>query len=128
MTQLRQIYKCDICGNVVEVLHPGAGELVCCGQPMRLLEPKTRDEGQEKHIPVVEKTEKGIKVKVGSIPHPMEESHFIQWIQATADGKTYFSFLKPGEPAEAEFPISANQVTILEYCNLHGLWQEQDKA
>lgn len=95
MTQLKQIYKCNICGNVVEVLHTGAGQLVCCGQPMELLKEKTKDIGQEKHVPVIEKTEADVKVKVGSTPHPMEKEHYIEWIEIIANGRVYRKFLKP---------------------------------
>lgn len=123
MTRLRQIYKCNVCGNITEVLHTGVGELVCCGQPMELLTVKTRDEGNEKHVPVVEKTANGYKVKVGSVPHPMEESHYIEWIELLADGKTYRRFLTPGNPAEADFCVQAESVQAREYCNVHGLWQ-----
>ena len=125
MTELNQVYRCNICGNIVDVLHTGVGELVCCNQPMELLGEKTQDEGQEKHVPVVEKTEKGIKVKVGSVPHPMEEKHFIEWIQVIADGKSCRKFLKPGGPPEAEFVIKAEKLIVREYCNLHGLWKTQ---
>lgn len=133
MTQLKQIYKCQICGNIVEVEHAGAGELVCCGQPMVLQEANTVDAAQEKsavaeamadkHVPVIEKTATGYKVKVGSAPHPMEESHFIEWIELIADGKSYRQFLNPGDAPEAEFCVTANKVQAREYCNLHGLWQ-----
>lgn len=123
MTVVQQVYKCNVCGNIVEVLHAGAGELVCCGQPMQLLEEKTQDEGLEKHVPVIEKTETGVKVKVGSVPHPMEESHYIEWIELIADGRVYRKFLNPGDQPEAEFEIKAEQITAREYCNLHGLWK-----
>lgn len=123
MTQLNQIYKCNVCGNIVEVLHTGVGELVCCNQAMQLLEEKDQDEGLEKHIPVIEKTESGVKVKVGSIAHPMEESHFIEWIQVLANEKSYRKFLKPGEPPEAEFKVQVENIEAHEYCNLHGLWK-----
>jgi superoxide reductase len=123
MTEQKQIYKCNICGNVVEVVYAGAGQLVCCGKPMELLKEKNQDEGQEKHVPVIEKTETGIKVKVGSIPHPMEEKHYIVWIELIADNKSYKKFLKPGDKAEAEFEIKADNVTAREYCNVHGLWK-----
>lgn len=122
MTQVNQIYKCNVCGNIVEVLHAGNGELVCCGQPMELLSAKTKDEGKEKHVPVVEKTADGVKVKVGSIAHPMEEGHFIEWIEINADGKIYRQFLKPDSAPEAEFKIKAETIKAREYCNLHGLW------
>jgi len=123
MTQLNQIYKCNICGNIVEVLHEGEGQLVCCGQPMELLMEKTEDVGQEKHVPVIEKTETGIKIKIGSIPHPMEEDHYIEWIEIIADGKTYREFLKPGDKPEVEFDIRTEKIEAREYCNLHGLWK-----
>lgn len=118
-----QVYKCNICGNIVEVLHGGAGELVCCGEPMELLVEKTADTGKEKHVPVIEKIDGGYKVKVGSVPHPMEEKHYIEWIELLADGRAYRQFLKPGAPAEAIFNIKASSVTAREYCNVHGLWK-----
>ena len=123
MTEERQIYKCGICDNIVEVLHAGKGELVCCGKPMQLLEAKTADEGKEKHVPVIEKTGTGIKVKVGTVPHPMEEAHFIEWIEVTVGGKSYRQFLKPGQAPEAEFPVKAESVQARAYCNVHGLWK-----
>jgi len=123
MTEQKQIYKCNICGNIVEVLHPGVGQLVCCGQPMELLQEKSRDAGQEKHVPVVEKSESGVKVKVGSIPHPMEETHYIEWIEIIADGKVYRKFLKPGDKPEAEFETGAEKIKARAYCNIHGLWR-----
>ena len=124
MTELRQIYKCNICGNIVEVLHAGVGELVCCGQPMELLTEKTTDVGLEKHVPVIEKTTKGIKVKVGSIPHPMEQKHHIEWIEIIADGRVYRKFLKPGDMPEADFETT-DKIEAREYCNIHGLWKSK---
>jgi len=123
MTQIKQIYRCNICGNIVEVLHSGVGQLVCCGQPMELLTEKTEDVGREKHIPVVEKTKNGIKIKVGSIPHPMEENHYIQWIELIVDDFSLRKFLKPGDKPEAEFEVKAETLEAREYCNLHGLWK-----
>ena len=123
MTEEKQVYKCNICGNIVEVLHAGVGQLVCCGQPMELLVERTEDVGKEKHVPVIEKTETGIRVKVGSIPHPMEENHYIEWIEVIADGVIYRRFLKPGDKPEAEFEIVAENITVREYCNVHGLWK-----
>ncbi len=122
MTKRLQVYKCEVCGNIVEVLHEGVGELVCCNQPMKLLEAKSKDEGQEKHVPVVEKTDAGFKVTVGSVEHPMEEKHHIEWIEAIADGKAYRAFLKPGDTPEAEFCIDSDSITAREHCNIHGLW------
>ena len=118
-----QVYKCNICGNIVEVLHGGDGELVCCGEPMELLDEKTADTGKEKHVPVIEKIDGGYKVKVGSMPHPMEEKHYIEWIELLADGKAYRQFLQPGKPAEAVFKIDAPTVSAREHCNIHGLWK-----
>ena len=123
MTQLNQIYKCEVCGNIVEVLHTGVGELVCCGEPMKLLEENTVDAAQEKHVPVIEKSGNKVTVKVGSVAHPMEEKHYIEFVELMADGKVYRKFLKPGEKPEATFEITAEQVTAREYCNLHGLWK-----
>jgi superoxide reductase len=123
MTEKLQIYKCEVCGNIVEMLHAGAGELVCCGQPMKLYLANTVDAVKEKHVPVIEKTAAGFKVKVGSVAHPMEEKHYIEWIEVIADGQAYRKFLNPGEAPEAFFEIKAEKVTAREYCNLHGLWQ-----
>ena len=123
MAEKLGIYKCEICGNIVEVLHDGKGELVCCGQPMKLMKENTVDASKEKHVPVIEKADGGFKVKVGSIPHPMEEKHYIEWIELIADGKAYRQFLKQGEAPEAFFKIDAVNVTAREYCNVHGLWK-----
>lgn len=123
MTEKNGVYKCDICGNIVEVLHTGGGDLVCCGQPMKYLEENTVDAAKEKHVPVIEKTANGIKVTVGSVAHPMEEKHWIEFIEVVADGKVYRQDLKPGQKPEAEFCIKADKVTAREFCNLHGLWK-----
>jgi superoxide reductase len=123
MTEVKQIYKCNICGNIVEVLHAGVGQLVCCGQPMELLKEKTEDVGLEKHVPVLEKSNGKVKVKVGSVPHPMEDKHWIEWIELVADGKVYRKFLNPGDSPEADFEIDAENITAREYCNIHGLWK-----
>jgi superoxide reductase len=118
-----QVFRCSICGNIVEVLTVGGGELVCCGKPMELQIENTVDASKEKHVPVVEKTADGFKVTVGSVAHPMEEKHYIMWIELIADGKAYREFLKPGDKPEAFFCIKAEHVTAREYCNLHGLWK-----
>ena len=123
MTKRLEIYKCEVCGNIVEMLHEGAGELVCCGEPMKLYVENTVDAAREKHVPVVEKTDRGFKVKIGSVPHPMTVEHYIEWIEIIADGKAYRQFLKPGDKPEATFNIQAAQVLSREYCNLHGLWK-----
>lgn len=126
MTEVREIYKCDICGNIVEVLHDGVGELVCCGEPMKKQEPKTEDASTEKHVPYIEQTDKGILVKIGqNQDHPMEEKHYIEWIQLIADGKSYRQFLRPKDKPQAFFPLSAEQIETREYCNVHGLWENK---
>jgi superoxide reductase len=123
VSQRLEVYKCALCGNIVEVLDAGGGELVCCGQPMQLLAENTVDASKEKHVPVLEKTADGYRVKVGAIPHPMEDKHFIEWVELIADGKAYREFLKPGRAPEAVFCLQATAVTAREYCNLHGLWK-----
>ncbi len=123
MTGLKQVYRCNVCGNIVEVLHAGQGELVCCGQPMELFQEKTADAGREKHVPVVEATDRGLKVKVGSVPHPMEEKHYIEWVEVITDGDGCRKFLRPGDKPEAEFEIKSKKVAAREYCNIHGLWK-----
>lgn len=124
MTKLREIYKCNICGNIVEVLHAGVGELVCCGEPMELMKEKTEDSSTEKHVPYVEKTDNGVLVKIGQNEnHPMIDKHYIEWIQVIADGTSYRKFLKPGDTPQAEFYIKADKIEAREYCNIHGLWK-----
>jgi superoxide reductase len=123
MTERLQVYKCELCGNIVEVIHVGAGELVCCGAPMKLQVENTVDAAKEKHVPVIEKIAGGYKVKVGSVPHPMEEKHYIEWVELIVDGKAYRQFLQPGQAPEATFTIEGAGVTAREYCNLHGLWK-----
>ena len=123
MTKRLQVYKCEVCGNIVEMLHEGAGELVCCEEPMKLFEENTVDAAKEKHVPVIEKIEGGYKVKVGSVAHPMEGKHYIEWIELLAGDKAYKEFLKPGAAPEAVFMTDATDVTAREYCNLHGLWK-----
>jgi superoxide reductase len=123
MTERLQIYKCSVCGNMVEVVHAGAGELVCCGQPMNLLTENTTDAATEKHVPVIEKTNDGFTVTVGSVEHPMEDKHWIEWIEVIDGDKAYRTFLNPGDKPKATFNISAEKVTAREYCNLHGLWK-----
>jgi superoxide reductase len=122
MTERLQIYKCSVCGNIVEVLHTGAGELVCCGKPMGLMKENTVDAAKEKHVPVIERTADGYKVKVGSVPHPMEQKHYIEWIELLADGRVCRQFLEPGGKPEATFDIQPAE-TAREYCNIHGLWK-----
>jgi len=123
MASVLEIYKCETCGNIVEVLDAGDGELTCCGDPMRLFQENTSDGAKEKHVPVVEKIAGGYKVKVGSVAHPMEATHWIEWIEILADGKVYRQVLKPGDAPEATFLIDAAKVVAREYCNKHGLWK-----
>ena len=123
MAKRLEIYKCTICGNIVEVLDGADGVLFCCGEPMKRLLENTVDAAKEKHVPVIEKIEGGFKVRVGSVAHPMEQKHYIQWIELLADGKSYMQFLKPGDAPEAAFKIEANSVSAREHCNLHGLWK-----
>jgi superoxide reductase len=124
MTKRLQVYKCEVCGNMVEVIHDGPGQLVCCNQPMTLQVENTVDAAKEKHVPVIEKTAQGIVVKVGSVEHPMQDSHYIEWIQLLADDKAYRQFLNPGEKPEATFKVEGKDLSAREYCNLHGLWKK----
>lgn len=124
---LNQIYKCSICGNIVEVVHVGGGTLACCGKEMELLEAKTEDEGMEKHVPVIESIEgdSRVRIKVGEIKHPMETDHYIEWIEIINNDRVLRKYLKPGEKPEKEFTIRAGTFTARIYCNLHGLWQSK---
>lgn len=131
MTKLNQVYKCNVCGNIVEVLHAGQGELVCCGQPMELLAEKTQDEGKEKHVPVIEEKKDRAIVKIGSVPHPMEKDHYIEWVQLEESGDCCRRRLEPGDKPEADFWISkkgsgrpAGIGGARIYCNVHGLWKK----
>ena len=123
MAERLEVYKCEACGNIVLVMHAGGGELVCCGEPMNLLKENTVDAAKEKHVPVVEKTADGYVVKVGEVAHPMEEKHYIEWIELIAGEKSYVQFLKPGDAPEATFKVDAGQATARAYCNIHGLWK-----
>lgn len=122
MAKKMEVYKCEACGNMTEGLHEGVGTMVCCGQDMKVLTENTTDASKEKHVPVVEKSADGYKVKVGSVAHPMEEKHYIEWIELIAGNRVYRQYLKPGDAPEASFAISADQVKARAYCNLHGLW------
>ncbi|MDD5738918.1 MAG: desulfoferrodoxin [Candidatus Pacebacteria bacterium] len=148
MTKLNQIYKCNVCGNIVEMTHAGAGQLVCCGEPMQLMEEKTQDQGmassaeamaaEEKHLPVIENTEKGVKVKVGSAPHPMEQERYIEWVEILFNGKVGKKFLNPGDAPEVYFgPVlsvaeglvkAPDNIIARAYCNVHGLWKIEKNA
>jgi len=123
MTENMQIYKCEVCGNIVEMVHPGKGKLVCCGQDMTLYEENSTDAAIEKHVPVLEKSPEGYKVTVGSVSHPMEEEHYIEWIEIISGGLSSRKFLKPGDAPEAAFCIDSEDVIARAYCNIHGLWR-----
>ncbi len=125
MTQQNDVYKCEVCGNIVEVLHAGGGELVCCGAPMVLKKPNYEDAAQEKHVPVIEKSGENITVTIGEIAHPMEAEHFIEWIELVADGRVYRKNLKPGDEPKALFAITAESISARAYCNQHGLWEKK---
>lgn len=118
-----QIYKCEICGNIVELLHGGKGQLVCCGQPMTLMEENVVDASREKHLPAVETDGATVHVKIGTIPHPMEEKHYIEWIEVIDGNKSHIHFLSPRDNPKASFNVSGESVTTRCYCNIHGLWK-----
>lgn len=122
---LLEVYKCELCGNIVEVVHAGEGDLSCCGQEMKLLTENTVDAAKEKHVPVIEVGNGSVKVTVGSVAHPMEEKHYIEWIELIADGKAYRQFLNPGDAPTATFNVTAKKITVRELCNLHGVWSAQ---
>ena len=122
-TDRLQVYKCNLCGNMVEVIRAAGGTLVCCGQDMEHMSENTVDAALEKHVPVIEKVDGGFKVTVGSVNHPMVDDHYIEWIEAIVDGKAYREFLNPGDPPEAFFPIEGDTITAREFCNLHGVWK-----
>ncbi|MDR2488198.1 MAG: desulfoferrodoxin [Desulfovibrio sp.] len=128
MPKQLEILKCEICGNIVEVISGGAGEMTCCKTPMKLMIEGGTDAAKEKHVPVLKKTDNGYKVAVGSVPHPMEDKHWIQWVELVADGISYMRFLKPGDAPEAEFRVSGKNVYAREYCNLHGHWKASEQA
>jgi len=124
MTEIYQVYRCELCGNIIEVMHEGAGTLSCCGQPMRPLEENTTDAATEKHVPVVTVGPEGVSVKVGSVPHPMEDKHFIEWVEIIDGDAVCRRFLSPGQAPETTFTVACStDVVAREYCNLHGLWK-----
>jgi len=123
MTEQKQVYKCNLCGNITEVLSIGAGELVCCGQPMELMQSKTEDIGQEKHLPIIKKIENGIAVEVGSILHPMEEKHHIQWIEVIVDKLSCKKLLNSNDKPIAKFNLKSEKMKVKAFCNIHGLWE-----
>lgn len=125
MPERMEVYKCNVCGNIVEVLHGSTGELTCCGQPMQLMEEKTADSSVEKHVPYIERVGNAYVVKVGKeTAHPMEENHYIEWIELVVDGVSHIKFLNPGDKPEAVFEVpEGKEVWAREYCNIHGLWK-----
>lgn len=125
MAKLLEVYKCELCGNIVEVVHAGGGVISCCGQEMKLLSENTVDAAKEKHVPVIEVTNGSVKVTIGSVAHPMEEKHYIEWIELIADGKVYRQALNPGDEPTATFAVTAQKLTARELCNLHGVWSAQ---
>ena len=127
MIEIKQVYKCAKCGNIVEVLHAGGGTLSCCDAPMEFLTENTTDAAKEKHVPVIEKIEGGYRVSVGSIEHPMLEDHFIQWIELITETEVLRKHLSPGEKPVAEFKTNSKAIKAREYCNLHGLWAAEVK-
>jgi superoxide reductase len=124
MTKLNEVYKCNVCGNIVEVVHEGAGTLVCCGEDMHLQEENTTDAAVEKHVPVFRKEENRITVNIGEVDHPMTEEHYIEWIEIVTESGAYKTFLKPGDKPSAELLVSEEVLSVRAYCNLHGLWKK----
>ena len=125
MTERSQVYKCQLCGNIVEVVHAAAGQLVCCNQPMTLLAENTTDAATEKHVPVVELVDGNTKVTVGSVTHPMTDDHYIEWIELLIGDRVFRTYLSPGDSPEAVFEVVAEGTVAREYCNLHGLWRTE---
>ncbi len=125
MTKQLELYKCEICGNIIEVMHTGAPALVCCGQKMTLLTENIADASVEKHVPVIEKLDNGWKISIGEIEHPMIDSHYIELIQLITENKVYTKFLNPNDKPEAIFKIDADNIIARAYCNIHGNWKKQ---
>jgi len=125
MTELKQIYKCEVCGNIIEVIHNGKGTLVCCNQNMTLQEEQFEGEYAEKHAPVITKNEEGVNIKIGAVEHPMEEDHYIEWVEISTDHAYSRKFLKPGMKPEANFPVKVDIKKARMYCNKHGLWRNK---
>lgn len=125
MTQRDEVYKCELCGNLISVVHGAGGTLVCCGQNMAFLKENTTDAAVEKHVPVIEKNGNTVKVTVGKVPHPMEEKHFIEVISVLTTDRLYRAYLKPGGTPEAVFVIDGTLSCARAYCNLHGLWKNK---
>lgn len=122
-TTRMQVFKCEVCGNMVESLHGGPGTLTCCNQSMKHFAENTVDAAKEKHVPVVTRVDGGYQVLVGSVSHPMEDKHYIEWVELIAGDEIYRHYFKPGDKPEAFFSVTATDVVAREYCNLHGLWR-----
>lgn len=125
MAKVLEVYKCGVCGNIVEIFICGGGPLACCGTPMQLLAENSVEASQEKHLPVIERNGDEVTVKVGSVQHPMEENHYIQWIEIIDGNKISRKMLKPGEAPEATFCVKTDKIVAREYCNLHGQWKSE---
>lgn len=125
MTTRNEIYKCGVCGNITTVMHASGGTLSCCGQPMNRMNENIVDAALEKHVPVITKTADGYMIAVGSVEHPMEEKHFIEWIELIAGNERLIKYLKPGDKPVATFKTDATEVYAREYCNLHGNWRSK---
>jgi len=125
MTKRLETYRCEVCGNIVEVMHASGGRLVCCNQPMTLLEENTTDAAVEKHVPVVTAIDGGYNVAVGSVDHPMTDDHYIEWIELVAGDEVFIRHLNPGDAPAAVFLTAATGVYARAYCNLHGLWRSE---
>lgn len=123
MTQNNQIYKCEVCGNMVEVVHSSGGTLVCCGKPMKLIEENTVDASKEKHVPKVSKIDGGVEIKVGEVEHPMQDNHYIEWVEVVTSNKVYRKYFKPQEKPEAMFKLNEEPLFARAYCSTHGLWK-----
>ncbi len=123
MAQRNEVYKCDLCGNIVEVLAGAAGALACCGEDMKLLKENTVDAAVEKHVPVSSDSSEGLLVNVGSVDHPMTDDHYIEWVELISGDTTYSVFLNPGDKPQVCFPALEGDLTVRAYCNLHGLWK-----
>ncbi len=129
MPKRMEVYKCEICGNIVEVTHGGAGQLVCCGKPMVAMEEKTADKTTEKHVPVIEKVTGGYRVTVGSTLHPMVPEHYIEWIELISDDNVFRKYLQPGDDPVVVFQSGYfDRVEAREYCSVHGLWKGAEDA
>ncbi len=124
MSTRNDIYKCSVCGQMVEVINGTKPLMICCKQEMEKLTENTTDAAVEKHIPVIEKIEGGYRVFVGEVEHPMVEEHWIEWIELIAGDKVYKQYFNSGQKPEAFFKIDEEEITARAYCNLHGLWKK----